>query len=644
MPWPVRPLAALLVASALLALAPSAEAARFGRCARGGELDAIGSRCARVAVPLDRSGRVPGTVSLRVARTDLARRPRRTILALAGGPGQAAVPFTLDFAITLIDALEGARLVTFDQRGTGGSGALRCPELERARDAFTAPGAAEACANRLGERRAFYRSQDSAEDVEAVRRAVGAERLVIYGVSYGTKVAVEYARRYPERVERLVLDSALEPEGPDPFYRDSFRASARVLRDLCVGRRCARITADPVADLRTLAGRVGAAPIDDYVYDGRGRRRGQRVDGFALATALIAGDFDPTMRRAFPAAVAGALRGDGAPIARLVRRASAVENDVGPPSLFSVGLYAATVCEEAPLPWARDAPFDDRPRQAAEAAAAVPASELDPFDAAAALGSDFLATCSRWPAASPAPEPIGPLPAVPALVVAGEEDLRTPLEEGARLAGRIAGGRVLPVAGVAHSVLGSSDCAARAVARFVRGRSVPARCRRTEPRPDLDPVAPLSLAEVREAPGARGRRGRTAVAAVMTMVDVGGELLATVLAGADEGAIRGGGLRGGSFAATTDELRMRSVEYVPGVRVSGTVDFQTGLARLRIAGPGGSRGTLRIGERGRIAGRLDGRRVRARVPRDLAAAATSRPRATLGELETRAAIAGEPRP
>ena len=52
------------------------------------------------------------------------------------------------------------------------------------------------------------------QDIEAIRQALGYEKLVLYGTSYGTKVALEYAERYPEHVEALVLDSVVPPERP----------------------------------------------------------------------------------------------------------------------------------------------------------------------------------------------------------------------------------------------------------------------------------------------------------------------------------------------------------------------------------------------------------------------------------------------
>ena len=118
-----------------------------------------------------------------------------------------------------------------DQRGTGASGLLRCPAFER-RLAVSFATPAGACGRSLGPRRSFYTSADSAEDIEAMRVRLRAPALALYGVCYGTRVALEYLRRHPERVERLLLDSPI-PHGvrrvrPGDLRRGAPRHPGRV--------------------------------------------------------------------------------------------------------------------------------------------------------------------------------------------------------------------------------------------------------------------------------------------------------------------------------------------------------------------------------------------------------------------------------
>ena len=119
----------------------------------------------------------------------------------------------------------------FDQRGTGRSGLLRCPALERD-PRLRSTQAGEDCARRLGPKRAFYTTPDSVEDMEAIRKAAGAEKLTLFGISYGTELALAYARAYPDA-----------GGADDPRLRRSTRT--RATRSASPGsarwrRRCAR--------------------------------------------------------------------------------------------------------------------------------------------------------------------------------------------------------------------------------------------------------------------------------------------------------------------------------------------------------------------------------------------------------------------
>ena len=231
----MRSAAALLaVAATLLAPAEAGAVPHFTRCG------AYLFGCTRVSVPLDRSGATPGHVSLFVKRIRAQKRPRQgALLVLAGGPGQSATEaFEGDGIGVLAPAFRHRDLIVFDQRGTGRSGLLRCRALERS-NLFDAGRAAGQCARRLGARRFHYTSRDSVEDIEALRVALDLDKIAIYGTSYGVKVALGYALTYPAKVERLVLDSVLEVDGPDPLYRPTLEAIPRIVTALhAAGYEC----------------------------------------------------------------------------------------------------------------------------------------------------------------------------------------------------------------------------------------------------------------------------------------------------------------------------------------------------------------------------------------------------------------------
>ena len=86
------------------------------------------------------------------------------------------------------------------------------------------------CGGQIGDTRGLYTTADTVADIEAIRQAGGYEKLVLYGTSYGTKVAERYAQEYPDRVEALVLDSVVPPNGPEAFDGTTFAAVPRVLQ------------------------------------------------------------------------------------------------------------------------------------------------------------------------------------------------------------------------------------------------------------------------------------------------------------------------------------------------------------------------------------------------------------------------------
>jgi pimeloyl-ACP methyl ester carboxylesterase len=588
--------------------------------------------CARVFVPLDRTGAVPGTIGIQVERRRVRRPVRPPLFLIAGGPGQSS---TRAFGQESVDDLLGGErrardVYVIDPRGTGSSGLLRCDKLQRA-GILSVGSAAADCATRLGARRAFYTARDSADDLEAVRREIGAPKIAVLGISYGTKVALAYARRYPTHVDRLVLDSVLDAEStPDPLYRPSFAAVPRVLRSLCRGGSCRASTRHPVQDLTRLAARAERRPVRGRVVDGRGRGQPAELTGASLFTLMQAGDLDPAVRAAFPGLVRNALKGDPAPILRAAAGAAFAEGSTDPPEFFSAAAYVAAICEESPLPWARTAPFADRRRQAREYALAQPTSAFAPFGRVSALTSDILDTCLQWPTAATPPTIGGRPPDVPALLMEGESDLRTPVENARAVAARMPRARVLVVPDTGHDAVDSDQtgCAPAAMRRFLAGGTPPATCQR-RPRKVLPKTPPpLSLRELAATGRTHGRRGRTVKAIDATVDDITDQLTPLVLSslidtfGGDSsgGPIRAGGLRGGSgtYVLEKDVLILRRVSFVPGVRISGRLrsvvldDASKGKGTLRVSGGGTARGTLRL--RGRtVTGRLGGRRVRDRV-------------------------------
>jgi pimeloyl-ACP methyl ester carboxylesterase len=620
--------AVAIVGGCLLSFgAAEASAAILEPCKRA----ATGRTCATLTVPLDRTGAVPGTVKLRIERQQAKRAARPPLFLIAGGPGQSATGAFDAESVSEIAGTEARSrdIVVMDLRGTGRSGALECPALQRG---STRAVDVAACAVELGPRRDHYSSVDIADDIDAVRAALGDERIAIYGVSYGTYVAQVYARRYPARIDRLVLDSVVGPAGVDAFERPSMAAVPRVLERRCGKRRCRAFMRNPGGDVARLATRLDLQPMTGHVVDRNGRRHRRTIDGRGLLDAVVAGDigtfgiFDQ-----LPGAIRSALRGDAAPLLRA--RAGAVRGGAPPRSArsLSAAAYVATLCTDTLLPWGSAVPVADRQAAAEAMVASLTAGAFSPFGARTALASDVLEACRAWPSrpASAGVPMLGPLPGVPVLLLAGGSDVRTPIESARAVAAQFPRASVISVANSKHGVLSwdMTGCPSRAVRRFLAG-GAPGRCGPGARFDSILPPLPTTLADIPGGEGPRGRVRRTAKAAVFTMLDGAFAVMAemfTRMASAEDpfaamgDGLRVGALRGGTYALSFErpEITFRRAEVVRGVRVSGRLLMRRAITgRLRISGPAAARGVVAI-RRGGLVGRLAGRRVGIRGTDDL---------------------------
>jgi len=553
-------LAAVLFAALLVV--PAAAAQAPGTCPPG-------FTCSKVTVPLDRSGAVPGTIDLFVARHRAsAGAGKPAFIALTGGPGQAAVPFAADAAKRLRPALGRYQFVAFDQRGTGASGAIDCPELQmqdETPDPDAAARAAAACGARLGAAAGAYPTAATVEDIEAVRQAVGAEKVALIGVSYGTHVIQRYLLAHPDRVDRVILDSTVEPGGVDLFQRDSFGATTRILGEICPPRAC------PVRDLpgtvRAVVAAAGERPFQGRVVGADGRVRRSTVNGADIFGALVNGDLNPFLRAQFAASVGAARAGDTAPLLRM--KAIGEASPPSAPEELSNGLNIATLCTDVRLPWAPSSDLATRPALFDAAVAALDPATLGAFDVPTARETSVALPCLGWPPVSTQPDTLpDAYAAVPALILDGRADVRTPIESARKVAAKLPGAQVVTVAGTGHDVLDSDEtgCAARALNRFLADQPVGDPCRGRTNAPTPRPAFPRRLDQL----DGRTRRDRILEAVAATVDDASATAVTYALQGAP---LRFGGLRGGrvvgALAGSGLTVNLTRYVYLPGLRVSG---------------------------------------------------------------------------
>jgi pimeloyl-ACP methyl ester carboxylesterase len=272
---PLLPVAALLAVAAVSAMVEAQSDAWLGdgRCRLATDsLPAAYARCGTLQVPLDPAEPDGPTIELFVARLGaFSAEPRPDpLLLISGGPGQS----TVDMYLQMRGAFEPARrdrdIILVDQRGTGRSAkgfACEVPEDLSLDTAATDDlnRVIDACVAELDHDPRFYTTSIAVQDLERVRAALGVEQWNLYGVSYGTRVAQHYLRRYPERVRAVVLDGVVPPPlalGPD-VAREAQRALEQIFARCAAEEQCgARFAALPQLFAEVLA-RLEAGAADE---------------------------------------------------------------------------------------------------------------------------------------------------------------------------------------------------------------------------------------------------------------------------------------------------------------------------------------------------------------------------------------------
>jgi len=411
---------------------------------------AVGFTCSTLEVPLDHSGRTLGTLHLQVAAADNTKAPRGVLVVLSGGPGQPGLPILDRFVSTALGQERSAyRIVVLDQRGTG-AGALNCTQLqsEMGSSDLTPPtsAAVQACAQKLGPRRAFFGTDDVVADLESLRRALGVAAWSLDGISYGTFVGERYALAHPTHVRKLVLDSVVPQVGETDLGVAEFAAVGRVLGSVC-GSRC---VADLAIDVRRY--HLGPQLFDALTFD-----------------SIV----DPTYRTFWdvPGALHAAREGDRTQLDAFLTAAASDQGSVTAQELDQ-GLHASALCADWRYPWGdSSAPLAGRESKLRAAVSRLTTASLFPFDAATAAGNGFVRQCLPW-----APTPATPLPRgkllVPTLLVNGDHDLSTPLAWARQQLALTPKGKLVVVHGAGHSVQSraASDAGRSAVADFLLGR------------------------------------------------------------------------------------------------------------------------------------------------------------------------------
>lgn len=627
----------LLTAVALALPAQPASAATYSTCY---VFFFIEAECGRYAMPADRTGAVAGTTTVSVAKIRASEGPRLgTLFLMSGGPGQASTEM-LAYMLALFPGANRYDMYAIDQRGTGESEPLNCMPIQYGAEVGGRDPARDRvlnlCATSLGPARAGYDTAEAVADMETVRADIGADQIALFGVSYGTKLAMAYAKTHPSRVKLMLLDSLVPTETPTAFDTASVAAMRDALDQVCANDRCRGILRSPQSGLRRLTSMLEAEPITTYVTDpNSGKPRKVTVGAEELFDLMFAADFNMFIHSQLPSAIDAALRGEVAPLLRLFtisdldttdalnRKVSRVRRGhrrfrnrrsperertqrakrkelkrreaagrMSPAQYFSATMYYATTCEDLAAPWARGATAESRQPAIDAAAAAISDDTFSPFSRETVKHKSLASTCRGWPESADTPAlPVGPLPPVPTLALNGSLDVRTPLSWARQAVAGNPSATLVELPSLGHSTIGMdmSGCALSLARLFLIYGGTDGSCKRKTQRVPVARRVAFSLDKVRPLAGRCGGVGGHRCAIAKRTVTAGYLAFRDALDQLMIGGMMGGpGLFNGSWELTDmmdeeemideDEemawvISLQGVEHVPGAFVEGRVNI-----------------------------------------------------------------------
>jgi len=430
---------------------------------------ALAAQCGELTVPENRErpdGRnIKLTVAVLPANT-LHPQPD-PLFVLAGGPGQAATNLG-PFVALLQEVRKNRDIVLVDQRGTGRSSPLDCPAWRRERRLDTAleldplAHAAECLAQlrAAGIDPAQYTTAAFVADLDAVRAALGYERVNLWGGSYGTRVALEYLRRHPARVRSMVLDGAVPPARiPLIDVWPTREAALTALAAACeASAACRAAHPDLRGALAAIAADLGPGGRHVTLTDpATGAEQTMRLTYEHVLAALQPALYIPELASLVPEAITRLRGGDFAPLIALV---ALVTSDRV--SEVNAALHFSVTCT------------DDAPRlKPGEAEALLANLPTRP------LAQRVLAVCELWPRGAAQPQAATAVASdVPALLISGGLDPVTPPAYAAEVANTLPNSLQVVAAGYGH-IVSPHACAPRLIAAFVDDptfASLPASC------------------------------------------------------------------------------------------------------------------------------------------------------------------------
>lgn len=377
------------------------------------------ARCGTVLVPEDRQRPDARAIALNViVMPAVGKASLPPLFDIEGGPGLPVTKNVAFYATAGAAYRSGRDIVLVDQRGTGGSNPLHCPEFNKPEAAYSPlfPASQVRECRRSLEQAADltkYGTAEAVADLDAVRAALNYPQIDLFGLSYGTTVALRYLAAYPDRVRAAVLmgvspASATPPKG---HAMAGARAMEKLINRCAKDQACATSfrPAEDIARARARLASIPNAPSEEIFFE-------------KLRSLM----YQPTGSRQVPFILSRAAAGDLAPFYTATKPQG--------PDLFANGMHLSVICSEGvalmdvtAARWRAKATMfgDYRLRQQQEA-------------------------CAEWPKAKVPADHLQPVRSnVPVLLVSGEMDPVTPPELADEVAKTLSNSRhiVIPASG-----------------------------------------------------------------------------------------------------------------------------------------------------------------------------------------------------
>lgn len=427
----------------------------------GSGLTSVAAECGVLTVPED-----PATPGGELIELFVARLPaiapghaEAAFTVLAGGPGQAATEFYVDYAGIFERIRRYRDVILVDQRGTGRSNSLDC-EFEQSSVLEYSPAAAAAaagdCLRALPGDPRFYTTSVAVADLERVRAAFGYPLLDIYAASYGTRVGLHYLRRHGTHIRTLTLDGVLPADmqvGPD-IALAAQDALEEIFARCRADAECAQRYGELEQRFERVRQRLRAGPVQVELADPlSGETIDVELDYNAFAGAVRLLSYVPETAALLPLVIREAdARDNWSPLAAQAQMSLSSVAD-----LLSEGMHNAIVCTEDVPFYAIDASHRERLRETYLGETLV---------------DTLAAVCAVWPAGvldTDLHEPV--VSDAPVLLLSGTADPVTPPANGERAARTLPNSLHLVAEGHGHGVL-ALPCVPEILAEFVTEASV----------------------------------------------------------------------------------------------------------------------------------------------------------------------------